>query len=84
MILKEIAMEFVAARLRHDVNDRSGVASILRGKIIGDDLVFRHLALVVNEQRGAANTQIVIVRAVNLKVIRSTAISVDREARAVR
>ena len=76
-------MKLVRAGLRHVVDNRALVAPVLRGVVVGDDLDFLNLILIVHEHRGAGNVQVVVVGAVDLKVVRAGAVAVDGESRAV-
>src|SRR5437764_13728688 len=53
-------------------------------KLLDDDLVFLYLIFEVNEERWAGHAQVVIVRTVDLKVIRTSAVAVDGQTSSVR
>src|SRR6185369_7125425 len=80
VIPESAAVESVRAALGHDVNNRALIAAVLGREVVRNDLVFSYLVLKVHEQRRTGHAQVVVVGAVNLEVVRTTTISVDRQA----
>src|SRR6185295_2465853 len=81
---KRAAVVLVRAALGHDVDHRALVATILRREVVGDDLVFLNLILIIDEHGGSGDAQVIIIRAIDLKVIRAPAVAVNRQSGAVR
>src|SRR2546430_1072866 len=76
-------VKLVGAALRYDVNHGPEVAAVFRREVVGDDLIFLNLILIVDEEIGPTNAQVVVVRPVDLKVIGATTVSVYGKAGAV-
>ena len=47
------AVEVVRTALGHDIDDRALVATVLRREVVGDDLVFLNLILIIDEHGGS-------------------------------
>src|SRR5207247_7242673 len=77
------AVKLIAAGLEHDVYHGALIASVLSGKVIGNDLILLDCILVVHKERGTANGEVVVVGAVNREVVRPSTIAVYRQRRAV-
>src|SRR5258705_5132581 len=77
---KRAAVVLVRAALGHDVYHRALVATVLRREVVGDDLVFLNLILIVDEHGGAGDAQVIVISAVDLKVIRAPPGSVNRQS----
>ena len=59
----------IAAGFRDDVNHRTGIAAILRAKIVGNKHVLLHEFHIADKQPGAAYAVVIVVLTVNLLVI---------------
>ena len=70
-------MELVRAAFGHDIYNRALVAAVLRREVVGDELKLLHGVLVVDKEIRTANGQVVIVRAVECKVILPRTVAVD-------
>src|SRR6266550_3607452 len=81
--LEQGAVELIGTTLGHDIHYGAEVTAILGREIIGDDLVFLDLVLIVYEQVGPADAEVIVVRTIDLEVVRSTPVSVHRKASAV-
>ena len=73
-------MPGIAARLGHDVHDRTGVASVFRTELVGHQNVLRNKLGIRDEESGAADAVVIVVLAVDLLVIVATAQAVRAEA----
>src|SRR5438067_412932 len=82
--LEGATVKLIASALRHIVDDGTLVATVLGREVISDNLNFLNLILIVNEQGWPGNAQVIVVRAVNLEIVRAGTIAIDRKAGAVR
>src|SRR5258708_3817180 len=73
----------VGARLGDDVDHRTGVASVFRTEVVGDDHVLLNEVGVADEQRGTADAVVVVVLAVDLLVVIAAAQTVTGKPSAV-
>ena len=69
----------VRARLRRDVDYRTGVATVLRAEVVGRDLILINEFCITEENPGPSDRVVVVVLSVNLLVIVAPTQPVDRE-----
>src|SRR5947209_13555495 len=67
---EETAVELISASLGHVVYDRALVAAILCREIVSDNLKFLNGILIINKERRPGDAEVVIVGAVDLKIVR--------------
>ena len=68
-VLKSGTVKIVGATLGDDVDHGAQVAAILSGEVVGDDLEFLHLILVVDKKARAADAEVIVIRTIDLEVI---------------
>ena len=77
MVKSRAAPEFIGAALCDDVYDGPLIAAILRGKVVGNNLIFLNDRRIINEVARPADREVVVVRSVDRKVIRTGTISIN-------
>src|SRR5689334_16318857 len=76
------AVEYVGAPLGDVIHDTAHVAAIF-GVEVGHDLQFCDGVWIAKKERGAAYRIVIVILAVQLKVIRTSALAVNGESRAI-
>src|SRR5262252_9180513 len=79
----DAAMPIVASRLRYNIDNRTGIAPVLRTKLVGDDDILLHELRIRKKQSGSANAVVIVVLAIDLLVVVASTQTIDRKPRAI-
>ena len=83
VVFKSRAVEGVGASLGDVVDDRAGIAAILRAVVVRNDVEFLQRVLVAEEELWTGDGVVIVRLAVNLEVVGAAALSVGGEADAI-